>query len=66
MDILRKAKAADYIPTFSRHRITIETMSQLDEADLKQVTTATANPRAGFSEHLGNGWLPLLKYWETV
>ncbi|KAK7095159.1 E3 ubiquitin-protein ligase LRSAM1-like [Littorina saxatilis] len=35
--ILIHASAEDYIPVFSRHRITIETMMQLDESDLKQM-----------------------------
>ncbi|XP_064616140.1 E3 ubiquitin-protein ligase LRSAM1-like isoform X3 [Liolophura sinensis] len=35
--ILEKADASDYISLFSRHRITIETMLQLNEEDLKQM-----------------------------
>lgn len=35
--ILNKAKAEDYIPRFARHRITIETLVQMSEDDLKQV-----------------------------
>ena len=38
--ILIHAGAEDYIPVFARHRITIETMMQLDDADLKQVSRA--------------------------
>lgn len=35
--ILNKAKAEDYIPRFARHRITIETLVQMTEDDLKQM-----------------------------
>ena len=41
IEILERANAADYVPTFARHRITIETMYQMDEEDLKQVTMTT-------------------------
>ena len=41
IEILERADASDYVPTFARHRITIETMCQMDEEDLKQVTIAT-------------------------
>ena len=41
IEILERANASDYIPTFARHRITIETMCQMDEEDLKQVTMIT-------------------------
>ena len=41
IEILERANAADYIPTFARHRITIETICQMDEDDLKQVTMTT-------------------------
>lgn len=35
--ILINAGAAVYIPVFARHRITIETLMQLDDSDLKQL-----------------------------
>ncbi|XP_046547780.1 E3 ubiquitin-protein ligase LRSAM1-like [Haliotis rubra] len=35
--ILRKSGADDYLPLFARHKITIETIVQLTEDDLKQV-----------------------------
>ncbi|KAL4219600.1 E3 ubiquitin-protein ligase lrsam1 [Mactra antiquata] len=35
--ILNQAKAEDYIPRFARHRITIETLVQMTEDDLKQM-----------------------------
>ncbi|KAL8569582.1 hypothetical protein ACOMHN_044720 [Nucella lapillus] len=35
--ILIHAGAEEYVPVFARHRITIETMLQLDDSDLKQV-----------------------------
>jgi hypothetical protein len=38
-NILTNAGAEDYIPVFARHRITIETMMQLEDSDLKQVKT---------------------------
>ncbi len=41
IEILERANAADYVATFARHRITIETMRQMTEDDLKQVTMAT-------------------------
>ncbi|CAH1786507.1 unnamed protein product [Owenia fusiformis] len=37
VDILVQAKADDYIPLFSRHRITIETLLQMTENDLKSM-----------------------------
>ena len=37
IDILDTAGASEYIPTFARHRITIETFCVMDENDLKQV-----------------------------
>ncbi|KAK2150814.1 hypothetical protein LSH36_387g02057 [Paralvinella palmiformis] len=36
-NILKSAKAADYISVFARHRITIETMCNLTDEDLKQM-----------------------------
>jgi E3 ubiquitin-protein ligase LRSAM1 len=38
VDILEKASASDYVPTFARHRITIETLLAMNEDDLKQVS----------------------------
>ena len=38
VEVLEGAGAGDYLPTFSRHRITIETLCQLTDDDLKQVT----------------------------
>ncbi|XP_071096759.1 E3 ubiquitin-protein ligase LRSAM1-like [Haliotis cracherodii] len=35
--ILRKSGADDYLPVFARHKITIETIIQLTEDDLKQI-----------------------------
>ncbi|KAK6196049.1 hypothetical protein SNE40_001348 [Patella caerulea] len=35
--ILQKSAAEDYIPVFARHRMTIETMLQLSEDDMKQM-----------------------------
>ncbi|XP_076454610.1 E3 ubiquitin-protein ligase LRSAM1-like isoform X2 [Babylonia areolata] len=35
--ILIHAGAEEYVPVFARHRITIETMMQLDDSDLKQM-----------------------------
>ncbi len=37
VDILERASATDYMSTFARHRITIETLCQMSEEDLKQV-----------------------------
>ena len=37
IEIIDTAGASEYIPTFARHRITIETFCILDEDDLRQV-----------------------------
>ena len=37
MEIVEKAGAADYLPTFARHRISIETLCQMDERDFEQM-----------------------------
>ena len=37
MKILEKSDARDYMPLFARHRISIETLLQMSEDDLKQV-----------------------------
>ncbi len=37
IDILERANATDYMSTFARHRITIETLCQMSEEDFKQV-----------------------------
>ena len=37
MKILEKSNARDYTPVFARHRISIETLLQMTEDDLKQV-----------------------------
>ena len=35
--VLKDSGAEDYLPLFARHRITIETLLQMTDADLKQV-----------------------------
>ena len=39
--ILEEAQATDYTSLFARHRITIETLLQLSEDDIKQVRELT-------------------------
>lgn len=43
IEILASAGASDYVPLFARHRITIETMCQLTEDDIKQVNYCRQN-----------------------
>ena len=47
VSILERAGAGDYLPVFARHRISIETMTQLTDADLAQVR----NNNRGHSLH---------------
>ena len=56
IEILERANAADYVPTFARHRITIETMCQIDEEDLKQVTMTTSTESFIIVEKSINFW----------
>ena len=37
MEILERSDARDYMPLFARHRISIETLLQMTEDDLRQV-----------------------------
>ena len=37
MKILEQSDARDYMPVFARHRISIETLLQMTDEDLKQV-----------------------------
>ena len=37
VDILQTAGAEDFIPKFARHRVSIETMIQMTEEDLREV-----------------------------
>jgi len=38
--ILNNAGASDYIPNFSRHRVSIETLIQMSDDDLARVSLA--------------------------
>ena len=51
IEILERADAADYVPTFARHRITIETLCQMDEEDFKQVTIATCSSHSDYTAY---------------
>ena len=37
VEIIERSGAEDYLPTFARHRITIETLSQMTDQDFTQV-----------------------------
>ncbi|XP_038045752.1 E3 ubiquitin-protein ligase LRSAM1-like [Patiria miniata] len=54
LEILNRSGADDYIPMFARHRVTIETMLQLTDNDLKEIGVHEVGLRRSILSNIAN------------